>query len=205
VTDTLVAAAARATDEGHVIWTGPLHGTAPSTTVSGPDRHVRRVAFREDRGREAVGVVLMDCSERLCVAAAHMSDTVERTQVRSAFLIAHGLDPYAGECSVGHPWSTNARFETHPTRAFVRVCMACVQARRARLRNAGGTAELDELDVLAALLGRGSGLRRREQVEAARRMTERGDRACEIAAVLGVSDRTVYRWRRIHGWKSRVH
>lgn len=59
---------------------------------------------------------------------------------------------------------------------------------------------LDDEAVLRALDGKPVTLTRDEQMHAAQLMTERGDSARDISGRLGVTERTVTRWRSAGGW-----
>lgn len=58
---------------GHLVWTGPR-----KPSVSGRERTPGQVAFIADRGRAPEGAVLVGCSVKGCVLAAHLSDQAER-------------------------------------------------------------------------------------------------------------------------------
>jgi len=63
---------------------------------------------------------------------------------------------------------------------------------------------IDQIALQRVLNGKSAELTRAEQMEAARLMTERGDSAEQIGAQLGVSGRTIVRWRTANGWTKAV-
>ncbi|MDX3329735.1 helix-turn-helix domain-containing protein [Streptomyces sp. ME02-6979-3A] len=85
-----------------------------------------------------------------------------------------------------------------PARAQRTLC----QTHRARIRRYGdphftqwGTADVMDVELIVQERRPASSLTRLERVLVAQGLTERGESASEIARIVGVSQRTVERWR----------
>lgn len=69
------------TEDGHLLWVGPLRAGVPSFQHHRKARSARRIAFGMAHSRPPVGRVKSGCDEPLCVAPAHVEDQ----QIRDLF------------------------------------------------------------------------------------------------------------------------
>jgi hypothetical protein len=75
----------RATDDGHLAWTGPLREGVPVFKVDGEEYSARRYAFQKAHGREPEGRVRTGCGTPLCVRPDHVDDQPMRNRLRTQF------------------------------------------------------------------------------------------------------------------------
>lgn len=121
--------------DGHTGWTGRL-GTSGAPVI----RHLKvqipasHVAFELRTGRPPVGIVLAECGRGHCLTPAHVSDEIERRNVRGQERALYGLDPTPWDtCPKGlHEWAEHGRFQPDLTP----YCKGCNTERASRVRAA---------------------------------------------------------------------
>ena len=119
---------------GHVTWTGRRsHHGRPVIRHLGREIPAAAVAFEQRTGRQPVGICRADCDVRHCVALDHVTDDLERRQVRLQLRAVYGWDEPWDVCpTAGHPWDENGRVEPDLTL----YCRACNTNRARRVRDA---------------------------------------------------------------------
>jgi hypothetical protein len=121
---------------GHTGWTG-RRSTSSGTPVI---RHLNvqipasHVAFERRTGRPPVGMVQPECGHKHCLTPAHVSDEIERRNVRGQERALYGLDPVPWTtCPKDvHNWEEHGRFQPNLTP----YCKGCNTERAARVRAA---------------------------------------------------------------------
>ncbi len=121
--------------DGHTGWTG-----RKATSGAPVIRHLKvqipasHVAFELRTGRPPVGLVKAECGRGYCLTPAHISDEIERRNVRGQERMLYGLDPVPwGLCPKElHTWEDSGRFQPDLTP----YCKGCNTERAARVRNA---------------------------------------------------------------------
>lgn len=121
---------------GHTGWSGrkTVSGGAPvirHLKVQIPASHV---AFELRTGRPPVGIVKSECGRDHCLTPAHVSDEIERRNVRGQERVLYGLDPIPwATCTKGtHEWAEHGRFQPDLTP----YCKGCNTERASRIRRA---------------------------------------------------------------------
>jgi hypothetical protein len=122
-------------DGGHIGWTG-RRATSGAPVI----RHLKvqipatHVAFEQRTGRPPVGIVKAECGRNYCLTPAHISDEIERRNVRGQERALYGLDPVPWTtCPKDlHEWDKHGRFEPDLTP----YCKGCNSERAARVRAA---------------------------------------------------------------------
>lgn len=120
---------------GHTGWSGRL-GTSGAPVI----RHLKvqipasHVAFELRTGRPPVGIVKAECGRGHCLTSAHISDEIERRNVRGQERALYGLEPVPwNTCAKGkHPWAEHGRFQPDLTP----YCKGCNTERAGRIRRA---------------------------------------------------------------------
>ncbi|MFJ3793949.1 hypothetical protein [Kitasatospora sp. NPDC090091] len=74
----LLANRTTATDDGHLIWTGPMDRTCPYIKAGRTRYAVRRLVLQEHWGRGLFGDVTTSCRIERCIAPDHLLDEVGR-------------------------------------------------------------------------------------------------------------------------------
>ena len=121
--------------DGHTNWTGRL-GTSGAPVI----RHLKvqipasHVAFELRTGRPPVGIVKAECGRDHCLTPAHVSDEIERRNVRGQERALYGLEPVPWKtCAKGtHAWAEHGRFQPDLTP----YCKGCNTERAGRVRRA---------------------------------------------------------------------
>ncbi|MGW5123002.1 Trp family transcriptional regulator [Streptomyces sp. NPDC004069] len=67
--------------DDHARWTGPRADDSPQLWASGRRYNARHETFRAHHGRPPVGSVRASCTERRCIAGAHLTDQTIRDEV----------------------------------------------------------------------------------------------------------------------------
>ncbi|MGW6913741.1 hypothetical protein ACWGB8_07965 [Kitasatospora sp. NPDC054939] len=80
-----VAALARPTDDGHLVWTGSTHRGAPRLCHGREIYSPGRLAFRVHYGREPEGHVTVACDRPHCLLGGHLDDARTRASHRAAY------------------------------------------------------------------------------------------------------------------------
>jgi hypothetical protein len=79
------------TDDGHVRWTGPVHGDdTPTVYAQRGQRSAYRVAFTLHHGREPIGRVTPGCRLQGCVRGDHLEDQPMRERTRQTYAAIFG-------------------------------------------------------------------------------------------------------------------
>lgn len=121
--------------DGHTGWNGRTANSGVPVIrhlkVQIPASHV---AFELRTGRPPVGIVMSECGWDHCLTPAHVSDEIERRNVRGQERALYGLDPVPWDvCSKGlHEWGEHGRFQPDLTP----YCKGCNSERAARVRQA---------------------------------------------------------------------
>lgn len=178
----------QATDGGHLLWTGRLNNGCPIILRNWTKHSVRAHIYQEHHGRPPVNHPMPICRIRMCVTPEHLADYDDRQEIYRAHALR--LDPSAldGWCRLGHAWAGHARFD--PSGA--RRCLGCRD---------GVEPDLDEAAVEDVAMGAVLTLNRPERLEAVRVLTMRNASANAIARRIGVTPRTVTRWRAQNEWR----
>lgn len=124
------------TENGHVGWTGRRgNGGVPSIRVFDTTLPASHVVFRQQTGREPVGMVRAECGFAHCLNPWHISDEVQRREIRLVERWLHGFDAPWDVCPKGlHDWDTHGRVEPAPSLAL--YCRRCNTERARRVRQA---------------------------------------------------------------------
>lgn len=120
---------------GHTGWTG-----RKATSGAPVIRHLRvqipasHVAFENRAGRPPVGIVKSECGRDYCLTPAHVSDEIERRNVRGQERALFGLDqvPWSTCPKGSHAWTEHGRFQPDLTP----YCKGCNTERAGRVRRA---------------------------------------------------------------------
>lgn len=120
---------------GHVLWTGRSSTSgAPVIRHMGVEIPASHVTFEQRAKRPPVGMVKSDCGVQYCIASTHITDELERRNLRGQERALYGLDPVPWDScpKAGHPWAEHGRFQPD----LSPYCRACntVTAARARAR-----------------------------------------------------------------------
>lgn len=121
--------------DGHTGWTG-RRGTSGVPVI----RHRKvqmpasHVAFEMRTGRPPVGMVKAECGRDHCLTPAHVSDEIERRNVRGQERALYGLEPVPWTtCPKGlHQWDESGRFQPD----LSPYCKGCNTLVAARVRDA---------------------------------------------------------------------
>ena len=120
-------------DDGHTGWTGrrTKSGT-PSIRHRGIEIPASHVAFEQRTGRPPVGIVKAECGTDRCLTPAHVSDELERRDLRMKERSLAYLPPQPWDiCSKGtHTWDEGGRIQPDLTP----YCCACNTERVLRSR-----------------------------------------------------------------------
>lgn len=130
-----VARASVPEDGGHTRWTGRrANNRVPVIRQFKVQIPASHVAFEQRTGRQPVGIVKAECGREHCLTPAHVSDELERRNVRGQERAMYGLDPQPWDtCPKGiHGWSLHGRFQPDLTP----YCKGCNSDRAARVRAA---------------------------------------------------------------------
>lgn len=119
--------------EGHTGWTG-RRGSSDVPVI----RHMKiqqpasHVAFEQRTGRPPVGMVKAECGRDHCLTPAHVSDEIERRNVRGQERALYGLEPVPWDtCPKGrHQWGEHGRFQPD----LSPYCKGCNTETAARVR-----------------------------------------------------------------------
>lgn len=120
---------------GHTGWSG-RRATSGAPVI----RHLKvqipasHVAFEQRTSRPPVGMVKAECGRDYCLTPAHVSDEIERRNVRGQERALYGLDPVPwATCAKGaHAWGEHGRFQPDLTP----YCKGCNTERAVRVRTA---------------------------------------------------------------------
>jgi len=120
--------------EGHTGWTGRRSRSSGVPVI----RHLKvqlpasHVAFEQRTGRPPVGMVKAECGQDHCLTPAHVSDEIERRNVRGQERALYGLDPVPwATCPKGrHAWDDHGRFQPD----LSPYCKGCNTETAARVR-----------------------------------------------------------------------
>lgn len=121
--------------DGHVGWTGRIaNAGAPAIRHLKVQIPASHVAFELRTGRPPVGIVKAECGRAHCLAPTHLSDEIERRNVRGQERALYGLEPVPwSTCPKGtHEWDEYGRFQPNLTP----YCKGCNTERAARTRRA---------------------------------------------------------------------
>ncbi len=139
--DKLAAGCTEPDEAGHVRWTG-RHATSGAPMFMHRDRRqpASHTAFELRAGRPPVGVVLSECGVRYCLTGAHLSDEIERRNLRMQERAMWGIDPQPWDvCAQGlHTWDEHGRIGVDLT-AYCRACNSARAKRSARTAKKGQT------------------------------------------------------------------
>lgn len=131
--------------DGHTGWNGrrarngrPLDDQGTRTPGTPVIRHYRvqipasHVVFEQRAGREPVGIVKAECEFPQCLTGTHLSDEIERRNIRAQERALHGMAAVPWDlCPAGvHQWETDGRFEAN----LKPYCKSCNTQRKAAAR-----------------------------------------------------------------------
>lgn len=114
---------ARATDGGHMEWTGE-HGTSSGTPLlSYKERHhsAAGIAFRIRTGRDPEGQVIADCGRKHCIAPDHVEDEPGRRRNREQLRYLLGGGRVPEQCKAGHSMAEHGRIGANG-HAYCQTC-----------------------------------------------------------------------------------
>lgn len=114
----------RPREDGHTGWEGRKASSgAPTVRQDRKDVTVSHVAFQSRTGRPPVGMVKSECGFEDCLTPEHVSDELERRNIRAQERALYGLDPKPWDvCPKGlHDWEESGRFEPDLT-PYCRSC-----------------------------------------------------------------------------------
>lgn len=120
---------------GHTRWTGrKATSGAPVIRHLGVQIPASHVAFELRTGRPPVGIVKAECGQDYCLTSAHISDEIERRNVRGQERALYGMEPVPWKrCPKGsHQWAEHGRFQPDLTP----YCKGCNTERAGRVRRA---------------------------------------------------------------------
>ena len=104
------AARTQATDDGHLLWTGPLrNGRTPLLLHKSCDYSAWRISWIIARGDEPEGPIQVTCGQPLCVLPAHLEDGAARDRQRALLRYISGTADAPRVCAHGHDRAEHGR------------------------------------------------------------------------------------------------